>query len=61
MRANAAALNAARAHVRCHDRHLDQLLPRVSIERWRSDAIVVHDWVISVDLNSLHICRPAEK
>jgi hypothetical protein len=36
-------------------------LPRVGIELWRADAIVLFDWLMSVDLNSVPISHPAEK
>ena len=38
-----------------------QSLPKVSIELWRSDAIVLFDWLMSVDLNTIPINHPAEK
>ena len=40
---------------------MDPSLPKVHIELWRSDAIVLFDWVMSVDLNAVPITHPAEK
>lgn len=43
------------ADIRCDDRHMDQSLPKVDIELWRYDAIVLFDWLMSVDLNTIPI------
>ena len=40
---------------------MDPDLPRVAIQLWRSDAIVLFDWLMSVDLNTVPISHPAEK
>jgi len=40
---------------------MHQPLPKVGIELWRSDAIVLFDWLMSVDLNTVPITHPAEK
>ena len=40
---------------------MDQSLPKVSIELWRSDAVVLFYWLTSVDLNALPTNHPAEK
>ena len=40
---------------------MDQSLPKVSIELWRSDAIVLFDWLMSVDLDAVPVSHPAEK
>lgn len=40
---------------------MDQPLPKVDIALWRSDAIVLFDWLMSVDLNTIPITHPAEK
>jgi hypothetical protein len=40
---------------------MDPSLPKVSIALWRSDAVVIFDWLTSVDLNSVPIRHPAEK
>jgi hypothetical protein len=40
---------------------MDRSLPKVTIELWRSDAIVLFDWLMSVDLNAVPITHPAEK
>jgi hypothetical protein len=36
-------------------------LPTVDVQIWRSDAIVLFDWLMSVDLNTVPIGHPAEK
>jgi hypothetical protein len=36
-------------------------LPTVMIKLWRSDAIVLFDWLMSTDLNSVPITHPAQK
>ena len=33
----------------------------VQIELWRADAIVLFDWLMSVDLNSVPVEHPAQK
>jgi hypothetical protein len=40
---------------------MDPSLPKVTIELWRSDAIVLFDWLSSTDLNAVPITHPAEK
>jgi hypothetical protein len=40
---------------------MDRSLPKVTIELWRSDAVVLLDWLMSVDLNAVPITHPAEK
>jgi hypothetical protein len=40
---------------------MDRLLPKVNIELWRSDAVVLFDWLMSVDLNAVPTTHPAEK
>ncbi len=40
---------------------MHQALPKVGIELWRSDAIVLFDWLMSVDLNTIPTNHPAEK
>ena len=44
-----------------HNRHMDPSLPRVQLELWRADAIVLFDWLKTVDLNDVPIAHPAEK
>lgn len=44
-----------------HDRSMDPSLPKVSVELWRADAVVLFDWLMSVDLNAVPINHPAEK
>ena len=39
----------------------DRSLPKVTIELWRSDAVVLFDWLMSADLNAVPITHPAEK
>ena len=36
-------------------------IPKVAIALWRSDAVVLYDWLLSVDLNSVPITHPAQK
>ncbi len=36
-------------------------LPMVDLALWRSDAIVLFDWLMSVDLNAVPVTHPAEK
>jgi hypothetical protein len=45
----------------CDDAFMDRSLPKVTIELWRSDAVVLFDWLMSVDLNAVPITHPAEK
>ena len=40
---------------------MDRSLPKVTIELWRSDAVVLFDWLMSVDLNAVPITHTAEK
>ena len=40
---------------------MDPSLPTVPISLWRSDAIVLFDWLMTVDLNAVPINHPAEK
>ena len=40
---------------------MDSSLPTVSISLWRSDAIVLFDWLSTVDLDAVPITHPAEK
>lgn len=44
-----------------HDPGMDPSLPKVSLELWRADAVVLFDWLMSVDLNAVPISHPAEK
>ena len=36
-------------------------IPKVAIALWRSDAVALDDWLLSVDLNSVPITHPAQK
>lgn len=36
-------------------------VPKVQIKLWRADAIVLFDWLMSTDLNSVPITHPAQK
>lgn len=40
---------------------MDPSLPQVTIDLWRSDAIVLFDWLMRTDLNTVPIEPPAEK
>jgi hypothetical protein len=36
-------------------------LPTVTVELWRSDAVVLFDWLTNVDLNTVPITHPSQK
>ncbi|SIN36724.1 hypothetical protein [Micromonospora cremea] len=36
-------------------------LPKVALELWRADALVLFDWLQEVDLNAVPISHPAQK
>lgn len=36
-------------------------IPTVTIEMWTADAIVLYDWLMSVDLNAVPISHPSAK
>jgi hypothetical protein len=40
---------------------MDSSRPTVRIDLWRADAVVLFDWLMSVDLNAVPISHPAEK
>jgi hypothetical protein len=40
---------------------VDPSLPTVSLTLWRADAIVLFDWLMKTDLNTIPIEHPAEK
>lgn len=40
---------------------MDPDLPSVDIKLWRADAIVLFDWLMSVNLDRVPISHPAEK
>lgn len=40
---------------------MDPSLPIVPISLWRSDAVVLFDWLMTVDLDAVPIHHPAEK
>jgi hypothetical protein len=40
---------------------MDSSLPTVCLDLWRADAVVLFDWLMSVDLNVVPITHPAEK
>jgi hypothetical protein len=35
--------------------------PTITVELWRADAVVLFDWLMSVDLNAVPITHPAQK
>ncbi|MEV0463663.1 hypothetical protein AB0I30_13565 [Nocardia tengchongensis] len=39
----------------------DDDIPTVNIRLWRADAIVLFDWLMSTDLNTVPITHPAQK
>jgi hypothetical protein len=40
---------------------MDPSLPTTLLTLWRSDAVVLFDWLMTVDLNAVPITHPAEK
>ena len=40
---------------------MDKPIPKVPLSLWRSDAVVLFDWLMTVDLNTVPITHPAEK
>ncbi len=40
---------------------MDPALPTTLIALWRSDAVVLYDWLMSVDLGSVPVTHPAER
>jgi hypothetical protein len=40
---------------------VDPSLPTVSLTLWRADAVVLFDWLMSTDLNTIPIEHPAQK
>lgn len=40
---------------------MDPDLPTVDLTLWRADAVVLFDWLMSVDMNAIPITHPAEK
>ncbi len=42
-------------------RFVDPSIPTVRVDLWRADAVVLFDWLMSVDLNEVPISHPAEK
>ena len=40
---------------------MNQELPTVSISLWRADAVVLFDWLMSTDLNTVPVTHPAQK
>lgn len=44
-----------------HDRAVSDTPRQVPFSLWRSDAVVLFDWLMSVDLNTVPITHPAEK
>jgi len=40
---------------------MDPDLPTVELSLWRADAVVLFDWLMSTDLNTVPITHPAQK
>ena len=40
---------------------MDEAIPKVTIELWRSDAVVLFDWLMSTDLDDVPADHPAVK
>ncbi|MGW3289007.1 hypothetical protein ACWDR3_30660 [Streptomyces sp. NPDC001002] len=36
-------------------------LPTVTVRMWRADAVVLFDWLMSTDLDSVPVTHPAQK
>ncbi|MER5596312.1 hypothetical protein [Streptomyces sp. NPDC002265] len=40
---------------------MEEDLPTVSVRLWRADAIVLFDWLMTTDLDSVPVNHPAQK
>jgi hypothetical protein len=40
---------------------VDSDVPIVTVQLWRSDAVVLFDWLMSVDLDTVPVTHPAQK
>ncbi len=40
---------------------MDEAIPKVTIQLWRSDAVVLFDWLMSTDLDDVPADHPAVK
>jgi hypothetical protein len=40
---------------------MDPELPTVNLQLWRADAVVLFDWLMTVDMAAVPISHPAEK
>ncbi|MEO3858488.1 hypothetical protein ABGB08_26540 [Acrocarpospora sp. B8E8] len=40
---------------------MDSDLPVVNLRLWRADAVVLFDWLMTTDLNTVPITHPAQK
>ncbi|MDH6521900.1 hypothetical protein M2163_001106 [Streptomyces sp. SAI-135] len=40
---------------------MEDELPTVSVRLWRADAIVLFDWLMTTDLDSVPVTHPAQK
>lgn len=40
---------------------VDPNLPTVTVHLWRADAVVLFDWLMTTDLNSVPVSHPAQK
>lgn len=40
---------------------MDPDLPTVTVKLWRADAVVLFDWLMSTDLDTVPITHPAQK
>ncbi|MCO5993006.1 hypothetical protein [Actinoallomurus rhizosphaericola] len=40
---------------------MDSDLPTVTVRLWRADAVVLFDWLVSTDLNSVPVTHPAQR
>jgi hypothetical protein len=44
-----------------HHARMTELLPKTTVVIWRSDAVVLFDWLKTVDMKAVPITHPAEK
>lgn len=46
---------------RWHDNGVNERVPTVSVRLWRADAIVLVDWLVHTDLDTVPVTHPAQK
>jgi hypothetical protein len=40
---------------------MDSALPTITVKLWRADAVVLFDWLMSTDLNTVPVTHQAQK